>query len=123
MARIQREHWDEFKAYALQDAKLCVRYPTAMSFMRLPDWTNLTETKDPADYHFTDYGYARLDFEFPDSVRFPTLPVRTNHGLVFPRKGRSNCAAPEIALAVQLGAKVVFPRVLPFHTLYRTDTS
>lgn len=49
---------------------------------------------------------ANVEFEFPESVRFPTLPVRTNNGLVFPRTGMSDCAAPEIALARSLGAKI-----------------
>jgi hypothetical protein len=49
---------------------------------------------------------ANVEFEFPKSVRFPTMPVRTDNGLIFPRKGLSNCAAPEIALARSLGAKL-----------------
>jgi hypothetical protein len=52
----------------------------------------------------TTLGFATVDFRFPPGVRFPTLPVRTANGLVFPVEGRSNCAAPEVFLARALGA-------------------
>jgi len=51
-------------------------------------------------------GVALVDFEFPATVRFPCLPIRTDRGIIFPSRGRSYCTAPEIALAVELGATV-----------------
>ena len=54
----------------------------------------------------TDLAFVQVDFEFPKKVRFPTLPVRTANGLIFPRKGTSYCGAPEVALANRLGAKL-----------------
>jgi hypothetical protein len=34
-----------------------------------------------------DLIYCRVNFEFPKSVRFPTLPVRAEHGIIFPKTG------------------------------------
>jgi hypothetical protein len=51
-------------------------------------------------------GFAYLSFKFPVLVRYPTLPVRTENGLIFPMEGTCYCAAPEIAVARELGAKI-----------------
>lgn len=88
------------------DYDLSGAYPTAMALMKLPDWRNAQVSTVLSDFTPTTLGVASVTFEFPESVRYPTLPVRTEHGLIFPRCGESNCAAPEIALAVELGAKV-----------------
>lgn len=88
------------------DYDLAGAYPTAMALLGKPDWRKIHATTRLSDFTLTTLGMANVEFEFPKSVRFPTLPVRTENGLVFPRKGISNCAAPEVALAVSLGAKV-----------------
>lgn len=88
------------------DYDLAGAYPTAMALIGTADWRGIRVSLDLKDYTPTTLGMANIEFEFPESIRFPTLPVRTSNGLVFPRTGRSDCAAPEIALAVSLGAKV-----------------
>lgn len=88
------------------DYDLSGAYPTAMSLIRTPDWENMTLSKVVADFTADVLGVALVDFEFPNSVRFPSLPVRSQGGLFFPRKGRSYCASPEIAVAAALGAKL-----------------
>jgi len=88
------------------DYDLSSAYPTAMAMIGLPDWRKIAVASDPELFSPTTLGFACVDFEFPESVRYPTLPVRTSNGLVFPSSGRSCCAAPEIALARQLGAKL-----------------
>lgn len=90
---------DDWTDYDLSSA-----YPTAMAMIRLPDWCNIRVSTQVDDFTPDTLGVACVEFEFPESVRFPTLPVRTDNGLVFPRQGISDCASPEIALARSLGA-------------------
>lgn len=92
---------DDWTDYDLSSA-----YPTAMALIGRPEWDRAFVTNKPEDFTYLSLGIANVEFEFPKSVRFPTLPVRTDNGLIFPRKGLSNCAAPEIALARSLGAKL-----------------
>lgn len=92
---------DDWTDYDLSSA-----YPSAMGLIRKADWKSIFVTKRVADFKADVLGVACVEFEFPKSVRFPTMPVRTDNGLVFPRKGISNCSSPEIALAHSLGAKL-----------------
>nr|WP_276589192.1 MULTISPECIES: DNA polymerase [unclassified Sphingomonas] len=88
------------------DYDLAGAYPTAMALIGYPDWRNIKPTTKLDDFTADQLGVAHVSFEFPKSVRFPTMPVRTENGLVFPRSGVSNCSAPEIALARSLRAKL-----------------
>lgn len=88
------------------DYDLAGAYPTAMSMIGKPDWRSSFVSMKLRDYTADTLGVAEVEFEFPKKVRFPTMPVRTENGLVFPRKGVSDCAAPEIAVAKALGAKL-----------------
>ena len=85
------------------DYDLTGAYPTAMALIGQPLWDQIYSSTNKNDYTPTTLGYACIDFEFKNNVRYPTLPVRTNNGIIFPRKGRSYCSAPEIALAMRLG--------------------
>lgn len=58
-------------------------YPTAMALIRKPDWKNTFVTTRIADFQPDTLGIANVEFEFPEHVRFPTMPVRTDNGLVF----------------------------------------
>ncbi|GEE64425.1 hypothetical protein EC151836_00840 [Escherichia coli O145:H28] len=52
-------------------------------------------------------GFAFVTFQFPESVPYPSLPVRTDqYGLFFPLSGESWATAPEIELALSLGAEM-----------------
>lgn len=101
---------DTWTDFDLQNA-----YPTAMSLIGIPLWTLMYTTTDIDEYTPTSLGYADVEFEFPESVRYPVLPVRTDNGLIFPRAGRSRCSAPEVFLAKRLGAKLTihFGLVIP----------
>lgn len=88
------------------DYDLAGAYPTAMALIRTPDWSGMKLSTDTKDFEPAVLGLARVDFEFPSHVRFPCLPVRSQGGLIFPRKGTSCCGSPEIAVALALGAKV-----------------
>src|SRR5690606_13861492 len=45
-----------------------------------------------------------------EHVRFPTMPVRSDNGLIFPHRGSCACGSPEIALALSLGAEITIRR-------------
>lgn len=50
-------------------------------------------------------GFAYVAFKFPDNTRFPCLPVRSEqYGLRFPLEGDAYVTAPEIELALSIGA-------------------
>ncbi|RVC47429.1 MAG: hypothetical protein E5V60_03600 [Mesorhizobium sp.] len=89
-----------------RDHDLSSAYPTAMTLLCKPDWEKIERDVALEEIELLDLAFASVDFEFPVSVRFPTLPVRTANGIIFPRKGRACCAAPELVLARQLGAKL-----------------
>lgn len=104
---------DDWTDYDLSSA-----YPTAMALIGFPDWQNIRVSNAVEDFTPETLGIACVDFEFPESVRFPTLPVRTDNGLVFPRKGTSDCSSPEIALAHSLGAtlKIRHGVIVPYRS-------
>ncbi|HEY8360215.1 MAG TPA: DNA polymerase [Ramlibacter sp.] len=89
-----------------RDHDLSSAYPTAMSLIGAPDWSATEQLTSLDDVALHDLAYAAVDFEFPSDVRFPILPVRTDGGIIFPRCGTSYCAAPELWLAKELGAKL-----------------
>lgn len=88
------------------DVDLVGAYATAMFGIGKPNWRDIRVTTDLADFTPDALAFAYVEFEFPEGVRFPCLPVRTDHGLINPRKGRSYCGAPEICAALALGAKL-----------------
>lgn len=90
---------DDWTDYDLSSA-----YATGMALIGMPDWSNFKHALAVEDFGIRVLGYALVDFEFPQHVRFPSLPVRTDNGLIFPQKGQSFCAAPEIYVAHSLGA-------------------
>ncbi|MBS7802950.1 hypothetical protein KIH24_00020 [Rhizobiales bacterium TNE-4] len=88
------------------DYDLTGAYPTAMALIGMPKWDEVYSSTSINDYTPLTLGFACIDFEFDESIRYPTLPIRTNNGIIFPRKGRSYCSAPEIVLARSLGCKM-----------------
>lgn len=88
------------------DYDLSSAYPTAMSLIGKVDWRNVRVSLDLDEYTPDRLGFACVDFAFPASVRYPSLPIRTDNGLVFPLRGRSYCSTPEIDLARRLGADI-----------------
>jgi len=88
------------------DYDLSSAYPTAMSLIGFPQWQRIRHSTSVDDFQPTTLGFACVDFKFPETVRYPILPIRTPNGLIFPLEGRSYCAAPEVAVAKQLGAEI-----------------
>jgi len=93
-----------------RDHDLSSAYTTAMSLIGTPCWTEIVQLTEFNEVGPTDLSFFSVDFEFPKSVKFPTLPVRTPNGIIFPRKGRALCCAPEVRLAQKLGANLTFRR-------------
>ncbi len=94
---------DDWSDYDLKSA-----YSTVMAMMPKLDWPNIRTSLNLDDYTASTVGVALVDFEFPDDTRFPCLPVESleDSVLIYPLKGRSYCCAPEIAVALSLGAKI-----------------
>jgi hypothetical protein len=92
---------DDWTDYDLSSA-----YPTAMSLIGMPKWHEVHDDPGIELFTPTTLGFANVDFEFPAETRYPTLPVRTNHGLIFPLTGKSYCSAPELFVARKLGATI-----------------
>ena len=99
------------------DYDLSSAYPSAMGLIGKPNWDKIRPIKDieellfqkenPKKYRYAaDLVFAEVYFEFPDNVRFPVLPVRTENGLIFPKKGYSSTHLSEIILSHKLGAKL-----------------
>lgn len=88
------------------DFDLSSAYPTAMALIGRADWDHIRFTTDLDDFTSTALALAQVEFRFPESVRYPTIPVRTINGLIFPSEGVGSCGAPEIYLARQLGAEL-----------------
>ncbi|MDO8979266.1 MAG: DNA polymerase [Afipia sp.] len=87
------------------DYDLTSAYPTAMARLHLPLWH---ETREMTEEEFENLdadtlAFANVEFSHPECVRYPVLPNRTRNGLIYPRRGRAYCSAPEIVLARALG--------------------
>ncbi len=91
------------------DYDLSSAYPSAMALIGRPDWNNCRPVRDTEEllkFRSAELAFANVDFEFPEDVAYPVLPVRTENGLIFPRKGNSTTHISEILLAHRLGAKI-----------------
>ncbi|WP_407822005.1 hypothetical protein, partial [Escherichia coli] len=93
------DHW--------YDYDLAGAYTTGLLDILIPDYGNIRLSKNPDDYCGHVMGFALVTFRFPESVPCPSLPVRTDqYGLFFPLSGESWATAPEIELALSLGAEM-----------------
>ncbi|MGC6555073.1 hypothetical protein [Escherichia coli] len=93
------DHW--------YDYDLAGAYTTGLLDILIPDYGNIRLSKNPDDYCGHVMGFALVTFRFPESVPYPSLPVRTDqYGLFFPLSGESWATTPEIELALSLGAEM-----------------
>ena len=110
-------YYDDTMAF---DYDLQGAYPTAMSLVREVDWAhpdgvieaviqNRDLTLDDVPSPMSPF-VAWVEFEFPGETRFPCLPIFTDGApmYVLSSAGRSgtHAMAPEIHLALKLGARV-----------------
>ncbi len=95
-----------------QDYDLAGAYTTAMCLVHDADWTAaqgvLTGRLTQGSVHPLMITFPLIDFAFPDDTRRPCLPVKDaeGRGLIFPLRGRTFACAPEISLALQMGAVI-----------------
>ena len=106
------------------DFDLISAYPTCMSCIHDPDWNSealITRTIEKRPLTLDDFTspfdlmFGDITFEFPENVQFPCIPVNVNGSLIFPRtsEGLTKCysSAPEMYLALHLGARIFARRV------------
>ncbi|WP_301102486.1 hypothetical protein [Propionivibrio sp.] len=104
------------------DPDLSGAYLSALAYLYTLDYDEVFWSKDVADFIGHVAGFALVEFSFPDEVKYPCLPVSTeDRGLLFPRRGESLCTAPEIELAVAMGAKVVIKHGIVIPWMKRED--
>ncbi|MCW1913073.1 hypothetical protein OJ996_05790 [Luteolibacter sp. GHJ8] len=88
------------------DWDLVGAYVTALSTLGIPDWERIRKPRSLHEFGPDTYGAASVKFSFPADTRFPCLPVRGENSLIFPLQGVSMATAPEIELALRLGARM-----------------
>lgn len=82
-------------------------YTTGLCDLLVPDYANMYTSSDPQDFIGHVMGFAYVEFAFPTDTRFPCLPVRSEqYGLRFPLSGLAYVTAPEIELALSMGATI-----------------
>lgn len=114
-------YYDKVTTY---DYDLINAYPTCMCLVPDVDWCNsvviqreiynrpiiLQDFRTPFDPMF---GYIR--FRFPESVKYPCIPVSMEGCLIFPQSSEGldgvYASGPEIYLALRLGAEITAVRV------------
>ena len=84
--------------------------PEGVTYRPLPSGTKLRITDFDTPY---DMMFGCFKFEFPESVRFPCIPVTCGSSLIYPRRfvgSRDSegvyAAGPELYLALKLGATI-----------------
>lgn len=91
-------------------------YSTAMSLLDYPDWENkIVFNGIKTDEFMEKYGVfliksytsLKIEFEFPDDVKYPNLPVRLDtSSVLFPLSGVTFCTGLELLLALKLRCKI-----------------
>lgn len=99
--------WDGPTPLSLfNDFDLSGAYTTGLVDLFPLDYERGRMTTNTADFCGHVFGLARVKYRFPDGTRYPSLPVRTEIGLLFPLTGESFCTAPEIEVALRMGCQI-----------------
>jgi hypothetical protein len=99
------------------DPDMAGAYVTTLVELKALNYDKARMSTDLDDYMGRVAGFAEVEFCFPEGTRYPCLPVNAGErGLLFPLTGVSLCTAPEIELAVSMGAGVTvrFGYVVPW---------
>jgi len=89
------------------DFDLASAYVIAMLDIYPLDYASCYDTKNPEDFIGHVMGMAHIQFKFPAGTKHPNLVVKTeNYGLVSPLEGECYATAPEIQMALSLGADI-----------------
>ena len=88
-------------------------YVAAMALVRDIDWSAMPKPMMPGvlrhgDLAPLDYFVGYVRFKFPSDTPAPCIPVKDNcgRGLIYPLEGECVATAPEICLALDLGAEI-----------------
>jgi hypothetical protein len=86
----------------LYDYDIKNAYPLAMLSIQDVDWNNEIEitNEDINKLSFNDLGFLQIKFEFKDNVKYPLFAVKTDRGLIFPKKGETVITIPEFLTAL-----------------------
>lgn len=101
----------------IYDPDLAGAYVAGLAYGMVLDYDRAVMTQDVERFKGHVAGYAHVVFSFPAGTPYPALPVEvTNRGLWFPVAGESLCTAPEIELALLMGAsiQILFGIVIPW---------
>lgn len=105
------------RGYIFLDIDFSGAYPASLAVLYVIAWAAHAKSITIADIRHL-YGkaghkakampivVAHVKFEFPLGSRHACLPVASGYGLLYPRTGTTTCTGPEIALALEIGAKV-----------------
>lgn len=110
------------------DLDIANAYPSAMALIPDPDFTVPPRILAAGELRASDlptpvsYLFAHVEFAFPESVMYPCLPVKDEQGrgLIFPRRGKTWASAPELFLALRMGARVTL--LQPAQVIAARDT-
>lgn len=123
----------KFDGVLTHDYDLENAYPTCMALIPDVDWTGSVIADELFNcrilkQHFHspfDLMFGYIKFRFPDDVKFPCIPVAVNGSMIFPRSSDGldgvYASAPEIYLALQLGAEVWAEHIYIGEYLYNSD--
>ena len=83
-------------------------YTSGMAAFREASWDEAKHTKCTEELARLDFiSLAHVKFEFPESTRFPSLPIDVGtEGLIYPLRGESYATGPELVVALNQGAKI-----------------
>ena len=83
-------------------------YPVSAILQPLSDENTVYKQITLQDVRDGAEGFCRVDFEFPSSVKYPTLPIKLDYfsKLMFVSSGVSYCTASELRFALSLGVQI-----------------
>ena len=110
------------------DLDISSAYPSAMALIPDPDFTVPPRVLAAGELRASDlptpisFLFGHVEFEFPQATMFPCLPCKDSQGrgLIFPRCGTTWASAPELFLALRMGARVVL--LQPAQVIAARDT-
>lgn len=103
--------------YRLFDHDLAACYVVSLAGIMCLDYERIEITRDPERFRGHVAGYAEVEFRFPDGTLYPCLAVMMEkYGLWYPLSGIALATAPEIELALEMGAEITirFGVVIPW---------
>ncbi len=101
----------------LYDHDLAGCYVVSLAGLMVMDYDLIEIVRDKERYKGHVAGFAQVRFKFPADTLYPCLPVIVgNYGLWFPLSGISIATAPEIELAMLMGAEIeiLFGVIIPW---------